>query len=173
MQRKQVNILAAPTGVMCILQFGQYNSNTRDIYARYQQSLSSINDRSSETASSMEQSTYYLIGPPKTPRILLNTRFHYRIHKSPPIFPILSLINSVHTLLPYFFNINFNIIFPLRPKFSKWCPSFRILHQNSTCIYFLYYLHRAFLTNHKLHTNEMHYIFLLFYSSTPTYVRAP
>jgi hypothetical protein len=25
--------------------------------------------------------------------------------------------------------------------------------------FFLYYLHRAFFTAHKLHTNEMHYIF--------------
>ena len=28
----------------------------------------------------------------------METKFHYYVHKSPPIFPLLSQLNSVHTL---------------------------------------------------------------------------
>jgi hypothetical protein len=49
------------------------------------------------------------------PHILLNLKFHYHTHNSPPLVPILSQINTVHTLPSYFSKIHFNIILPPTP----------------------------------------------------------
>jgi hypothetical protein len=40
------------------------------------------------------------------PRLLSNLRVHYRVPKSPPPAPILSHMNPLHTLPPYFHTIH-------------------------------------------------------------------
>jgi hypothetical protein len=46
------------------------------------------------------------------PSILRNPKIHNCVHKSPPLVPILSQINSVHTTTSYLSKIQFNIIHP-------------------------------------------------------------
>jgi hypothetical protein len=46
------------------------------------------------------------------PSILWNPNINYRVHKSPPLTPILNQINSVHTTPYYLSKIHINIINP-------------------------------------------------------------
>jgi hypothetical protein len=39
-------------------------------------------------------------------------KFHYRVHNSPPLSPVLRKINLCHILPHYLFNIHFNITLP-------------------------------------------------------------
>jgi hypothetical protein len=60
---------------------------------------------------SMEQSPSWeanpFVGSQEIPRVLLNPKVHYRIHKSPPPVSILSQPNPVHTLTSHFLQLNF------------------------------------------------------------------
>jgi len=71
----------------------------------------SIDHSPSSAASSFSTSQILL-------RILQNLKFHYHIHKSPPLLSILSQINSVH-VPRNFREIHFNIILPPAPRSSK------------------------------------------------------
>jgi hypothetical protein len=79
----------------------------------------------------------------KIPQIVWNLKAHYCIHKNPPLFPILSQMNLVHTIPSYFCNICFNIILQFTPKSYKWSPSFRFPHQNHVNFSPLCVLHKA------------------------------
>ena len=69
------------------------------------------------------------------------TRKFITSFKTPPLVPIVSQINPVHTLISHFVKNYFNIILPSTPGSSKWslsvrCPpskSCKHLSSSSTC----------------------------------------
>ena len=66
------------------------------------------------------------------PRILWNTKVHYRIHNSRHLS--LSSVRSIQYMPPsHFSKINSNIIPPSTAVSSKGSPSIRFTHQNPVC----------------------------------------
>jgi hypothetical protein len=60
----------------------------------------------------------------ETNRLLRNAKVFFTVHKSPPLDTVLSQLNSVHTLTPFFFTINIDIILPF---IKQWKTMARFL----------------------------------------------
>jgi hypothetical protein len=62
--------------------------------------------------------------------VLWNPNVHYRVHKSPPLVPVLGQINSVHTQA-----VSLTSILILSfPRFSKRFYSLVFLRHNPPCV---------------------------------------
>jgi hypothetical protein len=69
----------------------------------------------------------------KFPAILRNWKVHHRVHKNPPLVPILSQFDPVPTI-PSYLKIHFNIVHPPTSWSSQWSLSFWLSHQYPICI---------------------------------------
>ena len=68
---------------------------------------------------SLSRETSRFAASQEIPRILWYPKVLYRIHKC----PILSQLDSVHTLTSHFVKIHLNIILPSAPGFPQWSLS--------------------------------------------------
>jgi hypothetical protein len=67
---------------------------------------------------------------------LWNPKVQYRVHKNPPLVPVLNHIDPIHNIPSYHAKIHFNIVHPPTSSSSQWFLSVWISHQYAICIHF-------------------------------------
>jgi len=72
-------------------------------------------------------------------RLIWNPEVHYRVHKIPPLVPMLNQMSPVHIFPPYFSKTRSNAMLLFTIKLSKWSLLFRLTNQNFVRISYLYY----------------------------------
>jgi hypothetical protein len=93
----------------------------------------------------------YLFSRYRIPRRLCNQEFHYCVHKTALLVPILNQTNPVPTLPYYSSKILVISSSHLRPRASKWSLSFTIYYHTFVCISFLLKLRPSRPPLHKCH----------------------
>jgi hypothetical protein len=106
------------------------------------------------------------------PCLLWNTKVHYRVHKTPPLVPILSHMNPIHTFPPNSPKIDSNIILQCLPIgfFSSGFPTKTLYvctsHLSHACYifahpsmrqYYKIFHGRSFPHTSKFISNTSHY----------------
>jgi len=81
----------------------------------------------------MEQSPFVVT---QISRLLWNPKVRCRVHKRPPLVPILSRIAPIHTFTSYFPKIQSNIIFP----HMRWSPAWSLYFGFSDTKFYMHFL---------------------------------
>jgi hypothetical protein len=92
------------------------------------------------------------------PRILWNTKVHYRFHKCPPPVPIPNQLDPVHTSTSYYLKIRLNIIVPSTPGSPKLSLSLRFPHRNPVYACPLSHTRYIFRPSHSFRFYHSNYI---------------
>jgi hypothetical protein len=75
----------------------------------------------------------------RTSQHFMESEGSYRVNKSPPLVPILSQIDPIHTIASYLSKIHFNTVHPPTSCSSQWSLTFWLLSQYPICIPILPY----------------------------------